>query len=127
MSGDSKSQVGDGDDAGFDAVARGVDELVSTAYARMGISSKTGEKPKSLSKLNYNVAFQLTAELDTEWDVVSGFTLEGIMLSLEAQMSSLGDRTYLQRRAISARSLAKRDDDSFHTNYAQRYRPHWGD
>lgn len=94
--GTTTSTISHGDnndsDPGFGAVAAGVEELTTTAQERMGITSHGGkEKPKTVTKLKYSLAFQLTAHVETEWLVVEGFTLRGIRLDLDAEMSSNND------------------------------------
>ena len=76
------------DGSGFGAISRGVEELTSSAQKQVGMAKSNNQ---STLKLKYNMAFQLEAEIEGDWEVVKGFTLSTIGLVLKAQVSDNED------------------------------------
>ncbi|KAI0867841.1 hypothetical protein GGS24DRAFT_514549 [Hypoxylon argillaceum] len=74
------------DMAGFDSVKNACRDLMTSAESRLGIANT--ETGQSKVQFQYELAFQLYAQLQTEWTVRDNFKLDGITLKLEAQLKS---------------------------------------
>lgn len=82
-----------GDDAGFNAVSRACEKLVSSAQGQMGMQDKSAGGTGI--DFEYSLGLQLAARLNTDWKVTDGFTLRSITLRLDVELATGADRTWM--------------------------------
>lgn len=90
---------------GIDAVKDAMGDLLDNAETQLGFPSQSSSSGKASSRLHYQVHGRLSAQLDTDWEIFPGFTLNEVRLDVEAFYDSDADSKKDPRRLKSITKL----------------------
>lgn len=86
---DSDTEIETNQPPGIDAVKNAMGELLNNAEAQLNLPSGSGSAASA--RLSYQVHGTLSAQLDTDWEIFSGFTLTDVSLEVDAFYDAQGE------------------------------------
>lgn len=91
MSSPDDNSVGEQKQPGIDAVKNAMGNLLDNTETQLDFPSQSTSNAKASSRLHYQVHGRLSTQLDTDWEIFPGFTLNEVRLDVEAFYDSDAD------------------------------------